>query len=97
MPRGETAGAIRECFATPVTLQTGLRRTSTSTGLLLDAVTAGEAGEHISDNPRLLVRQFAHSSDGEFDHGLNRIGKSCVSSTHNGEVIVKARLETSAV
>jgi hypothetical protein len=39
-PGGDTAGAIRECFATPVTLQTGLRRASPSTGLSSDVVTA---------------------------------------------------------
>jgi hypothetical protein len=39
-PGGDTAGAIREGFATPVTLGTGLRRTSASTGLPLDVVTA---------------------------------------------------------
>jgi hypothetical protein len=39
-PSGDTAGAIRACFSTPVTLQTGLRRASTSTGRPLDVVTA---------------------------------------------------------
>jgi NAD(P)-binding Rossmann-like domain len=39
----------------------------------------------------LLVRQFAHSSDGELDHGLNWVGKNRVTSTHDGEVIVQAR------
>lgn len=39
-PGGDTTGAIRECFATPVTLQTGLRRASASTGLPSDVVTA---------------------------------------------------------
>ena len=39
-PGGDTAGAIRECFAAPVTLRTGLRRASTSTGLPSDVVTA---------------------------------------------------------
>lgn len=37
---GDTAGAIRECFATPVTLRTGLRGASRSTGLPSDVVTA---------------------------------------------------------
>jgi hypothetical protein len=39
-PDGDTAGVIRECFATPVTLRMGLRRASTSTGLPSDVVTA---------------------------------------------------------
>jgi hypothetical protein len=39
-PGGDTAGVIRECFATPVALRTGLRRASTSTGLPSDVVTA---------------------------------------------------------
>ena len=39
-PGGDTAVAIRECFAAPVTLRTGLRRASTSTGLPSDVVTA---------------------------------------------------------
>ena len=33
-------GVIRECFAAPVALRTGLRRASTSTGLPSDVVTA---------------------------------------------------------
>jgi hypothetical protein len=39
-PGGDTAGVIRECFAAPVALRTGLRRASTSTGLPSDVVTA---------------------------------------------------------
>jgi hypothetical protein len=39
-PGGNTAGVIRECFATSVTLRRGLRRASTSTGLPSDVVTA---------------------------------------------------------
>jgi hypothetical protein len=38
-PGGDTAGAIRTCFATPVTLQAGLRKASTATGLSLAVVT----------------------------------------------------------
>jgi hypothetical protein len=39
-PDGATAEAIRHCFTTPVTLQTGLRQASTSTGQPLNIVTA---------------------------------------------------------
>ncbi len=39
-PDGDTAEAIRECFTTPVTLQRGVRRASTSTGQPMNIVTA---------------------------------------------------------
>jgi hypothetical protein len=39
-PGGHTTVAIRECFAAPVTLRTGLCRASTSTGLPSEVVTA---------------------------------------------------------
>lgn len=40
VPDGDTAEAIRECFTTPVPLQTGLHRASTSTGQPMNVVTA---------------------------------------------------------
>jgi hypothetical protein len=52
-PGGDTAEAIRECFATPVTLQTGLRRASASTGRPLEVVTANVL--HLLWRQQLLV------------------------------------------
>ena len=50
---GNSVGAIRECFATPVTLQAGLGRARTSTGLPVNIVTANVL--HLLWQQQLLV------------------------------------------
>jgi hypothetical protein len=52
-PGGDTAAVIRECFATPVTLRTGLGRASMSTELPSDVVTANVL--HLLWRQQLLV------------------------------------------